>query len=351
MHLTKCIAIATIAAAVTGCVDKENITHIGDAENILFIDDGRLLVTGGNNIYEITGSDSNFESTPLYVDGNGKEIKCNFTGISQYENWVFSSCVETKWLIFTNNHLLAANTNDSQLEFKKITPNSGDIYDQLFLPNGIAFTKEGQLLVADYNLFAASGVARITFDYTGDEPVISELEEDFVGINHGISTPNGVRIQDDYLYVSDGNAVKRYAFDETGNVPTSIEVNGLTETNETLMWQGGLATIVDDIMPYCGGIALTSYLDGNIKYIKRHVSDSTGAEEFIELSNTGVLSFNSPSAIAIGQPPLFSGYDLLVTEKGLLQEKNSSFGNRLSSALMPFDLNSANACDIVASLD
>ncbi|GAA3919429.1 hypothetical protein [Litoribacillus peritrichatus] len=351
MNFPKAIAIASLAAAMTGCIDKHNVTQIGDAENILFLEDGRLLVSGGNNIYQVSGNGNDFTPTPLYVDESGKALKCNFTGIAQHGDWVISSCVETKWLIFTNNHLLAANVNDSDFKFNVITPSKNDVYDQLALPNGIAFTKDGSLLVADYNLFATSGIAKLTLDFSGPQPFISSLEEDFIGVNHGLSSPNGVRTDDNYVYVSNGNAVKRYAFAEDGTVPTTIEINGLAEPNETLMWKGSLATIVDDIMPYCGGVALTSYLNGSVKYVKRQFNHTTGQEEFVEIADTGALAFNSPSSIAIGQPPLFSGYDLLVTEKGLLQEKNSSFGNRLSTATMPFDLNSANACDIVASLD
>lgn len=350
MNILKALALGGCVALTTGCVDKTSITHIGDAENILFTTDGRLIVSGGDNIYQVTGSNGNYSKRALYLNNDGHEIECNFTGIAQKDNWVISSCVETKWVIFTNNHLVAANLDDQNIQFKRITPNSNDPYDSLFLPNGIAFGPSGDLLVADYNMFSASGIAKVELDFSGDLPNVVSVEKDFVGINHGISSPNGVRVDGDYLFVSDGNAVKRFQFDEAGNVPTHIEKNGLTEANETLVWQGGLATIVDDIMPYCGGVALTSFLGGKIIYVEREV-DSQGNESFHELTDTGALAFSSPSSLAVGQPPLFSGYQVLVTEKGLLQETGSDFGNRLSAMEMPFDLNSDNACNIVSSLD
>lgn len=350
MNILKAMALGSCVALTTGCVDKTSITHVGDAENILFTTDGRLIVSGGDNIYQVTKSSDSYHRRALYLDNNGNEIECNFTGIAQKDNWVISSCVETKWIIFTNNHLVAANLDEQNIQFKRISPSSNDPYDSLFLPNGLAFSPAGDLLVADYNLFSASGIAKVELDYSGDLPSILSVEKDFVGVNHGLSNPNGVRVDDNYLFVSDGNAVKRYQFDESGNVPTHIEVNGLTESNETLVWKGGLATIVDDIMPYCGGVALTSYLGGKIIYVEREV-DAQGNESFQEHSDTGALAFNSPSSLAIGQAPLFSGYQILVTEKGLLQETGSNFGNRLSAMEMPFDLNSDNACNIVASLN
>lgn len=350
MNTLKAIALSGCVALTTGCVDKTSITHVGDAENILFTSEGRLIVSGGDNIYEVTKPNGSYQKRALYLDDYGNEIECNFTGIAQKDNWLISSCVETKWIIFTNNHLVAANLDSEQLQFQRISPSANDPYDRLFLPNGLAISPTGDLLVADYNLFSASGVAKVELDYSTDLPRIRSIEEDFVGINHGLSTPNGIRVADNYLFVSDGNAVKRYQFDEDGNVPTHIEVNGLTEANETLVWKGGLATIVDDIMPYCGGVALTSYLGGKIIFVERQ-TDAQGRDTFQEHSDTGALAFNSPSSLAIGQPPLFSGYEVLVTEKGLLQETGSNFGNRLSAMAMPFDLNSDNACNIVSSLN
>jgi sugar lactone lactonase YvrE len=350
MNFVKATALAGCVALTTGCVDKQTVTHVGDAENILFTTDGRLLVSGGKNIYQVTKSGDQYQKQALYTDRYGNEIKCNFTGIAQKDNWVFSSCVETKWLVFTNNHLLAADLTAEQLKFSRISPTKSDPYDSLFLPNGLAMSPTGDLLVADYNLFAASGIAKVTIDYSGSYPALSSVEKNVVGVNHGLSSPNGIRVTDDKLFVSDGNSVKRYQFDGAGNIPTHVEKNGLTETNETIVWKGGLATIVDDIMPYCGGVALTSYLGGKLIYVKQSI-DEEGNETFVEYKDTGALAFNSPSALAIGQAPLFSGYQLLVTEKGLLQETGSSFGNRLSVMEMPFDLNSQNACNIVASVD
>ena len=48
------------------------------------------------------------------------------------------------------------------------------------------------------------------------------------------------------------------------------------------------------------------------------------------LSATDAMSFESPSQVSLGQPPLFAATDVLVTEKGLIGENDSTNGNVLS---------------------
>jgi hypothetical protein len=309
------------------------------------------LISGGDNIYQVDHSGGEYSARPLYIDSNSQPIRCNFTGIAQHQNWVISSCVETSFVFWTNNHLLAANTNQPELLFNVISSAGNDVYDQLSLPNGIAFTNDGTLLVADSNFLAQSGIAKLTLDYSGAQPSILSLEENFVGSEHGLSSPNGVRIADDLLYVSDGNAVKRYSIAPDGSIPIYVADNGVSTPNETLIWKGGLTTIVDDIMPLCGGVVISDYLAGRVKYIKR-TTDAYGYNEtFNEAWSTSLLALQSPSAMAMGKPPLFSGYKLLVTEKGLLQERESNLGNRLSTLSLPIDLNQADTCETIANLD
>ncbi len=342
--------VLSLSFSLSGCFEKTNITKIGDAENILFVDDGRLLVSGGNNIYEVKRNGDKYSSQPLYLDSNNQPISCNFTGIAQYQNWIISSCVETSYILWTNNHLLAANTHQPELTFNVISSFGNDVYDQLALPNGLAFTKDGALLVADYDLLATSGIAKITLDFSGQQPSILSLEENFVGPDHGLSSPNGIRVVDNLLYVSDGNAVKRYKITTDGSIPQYVADEGVTRANETVMWQGGLATIVDDIMPLCGGVVISDYLAGKVKYIKRATDAYGNNETFSQAWSTGLLALQSPSSMAIGKPPMFSGDKLLVTEKGLLQETFSNLGNRLSTLSLPIDLNQPDRCKTIETL-
>jgi hypothetical protein len=339
----KALCASIIPFTLIGCIEKETVEFVPNAENIFFTDSNQLLVTGGQNIYEITAEGDGYKKKALFNgEGNVGKLDCQFTGIAQQGDWVFTSCVSTKFLIFKNNHLLAAKLDGSELEFRLVT-NSYDLrdpYDKLALPNGLAFAPDGSLLVADYNMFGASGVARIDIDYSGDFPEIANLEKNFVSPDvHGISSPNGIRVEGDYLYMSDANSVKRFKFDALGeSVGQGAEI-----------WSGALA-IVDDIMPYCNGVAFTSYLSGRLHYATSHI-DENGVEHFPVIYSTPPFAFDSPSSLAYGSiPGMFDTSELLVTEKGLLTDMTSGLGNRLSVSPLTMDLADANACNVIADL-
>lgn len=341
--LKKVFCASLFPLALSACIEKETVEFVPNAENIFFTDTNQLLVTGGQNIYEITPDGDGFKKDELFHgEGNVGKFDCQFTGIAQQGEWVFTSCVSTKFLIFKNNHLLAAKLGESDLVFNLVTDSFDlrDPYDKLALPNGLAFAPDGSLLVADFNMFGDSGVARIAIDYSEDFPAIASLEKNFVSPDlHGISSPNGIRVDDDYLYMSDGNSVKRFQFDS----------NGKSVSNGVEIWSGALA-IVDDIMPYCNGVAFTSYLSGRLHYATSYI-DNNGDEHFPVLYSTPPLAFDSPSSLAYGSiPGMFDTDELLVTEKGLLTDMSSGLGNRLSVSPLTMDLGDPNACNLIADL-
>ena len=342
----KPFVLGLLSIGLIGCIQKEELAHVGDAENILVTSDQRLLVSGGDNIYQVFPGTAR-DPEPLFK-GNAKvgADKCNFTGIAEYGDWVFTSCVQRTFLIFTNNHLLAANKNDEQLEFKVISALSGsDPYDRIGLPNGLAFAPDGALLVGDYDFIYKSGVARVALSLQGDQPQIISVQKNFVSPTaHGVTSVNGVRVVGDTLYLSDVNTVKRFAFDAQAQVPADIVLpDGSERPNGSTMWSGNLA-IVDDIMPLCDGVALTSYLSGQLHYVASYV-DTQGEEHFPVLYSSPPFGFESPSALAVANiPGVLDGTDLLVTEKGLLGELDSENGNRLVKAPVTLDLNDPQLC-------
>ncbi len=340
--------IGLLALGLIGCIEKETIAVIGDAENILTTSDGQLLVSGGDNIYRVYPDSANNGPDPLFP-GNARlgQYACNFTGIAQREHWVFTSCVQRRFLFFTDHHLLVADLREDQPVFEVITPLTGmDPYDAIGLPNGLAFAPDGALLVADYDLVYKSGIARVELDFSGTRPQVTSVEKHFVDpLTHGLNAVNGIRVAGDYLYLSDVNSVKRLRFDASAGVPASVpDGRGGMRPNITTMWSGGLA-IVDDIMPLCDGLAFTSYLSGSVHYVARYTDDA-GEEYFPQLYASPPFAFDSPSALAMGQiPGVFDGDSLLVTEKGLLGDLRSGKGNRLSRASLSLDLNDPQLCE------
>jgi hypothetical protein len=339
-----CVALlAAVVPLLSGCLEKDKIATVPDAENQLFTPDGRLIVTGGTGVFEIKRAGSSYVAEAIVTDVSGT---CNHTGLAQIGAWVFTACQQRPWGLLgpVDNHLLAARPVAGQpLHFVQVDRATPDPMDAFSIPNGLAATPDGKLLIADYNLLAATGVARATLDFSGTRPRITVMEKTWLGGTYGIYHPNGVRVKGNELFVSDVNFVKRYQFDAAGNVPMNLPApGGRTVKNEVLVYLG--VTIVDDIQPQCGGVIVNDYAGGQLIYMAPSGADSNGLPTYRQSLTSGLASLQSPSSAQVGQPPLFSGTDVLVTEKGILGEFTSDIGNKLSRVKAGVDLNTPAGC-------
>jgi len=325
---------------LSGCLDKEKLVSIPDAENLLFTPDGRLIVTGGDGVFEIRGNGTGFTAERLASEAGN----CNHTGLAQSGSWVFTSCQRRNGLFgAVDNHLLAAKVVPGQpLRFVEVDRASPDPMDGLSIPNGMAVTPGGRLLIADFNVLLASGVARLAIDTTGARPRVTSFEKNWLAWQHGIYHPNGVRVAGNELFVSEIATVKRYRFDASGNVPLNIAPAGRAVKNEVLVYQG--ATVVDDILPLCGGVAINDFTGGRLIYMAPNGVDSNGLPTYRQARASGLQSLQQPSAVMVGRGPMFSGRDVLVTEKGVLLEFTSDYGNKLTRVKSSVDLNDAAGC-------
>ncbi|MCH8499855.1 MAG: hypothetical protein LAT63_15365 [Marinobacter sp.] len=168
------------------------------------------------------------------------------------------------------------------------------------------------------------------------KPQVTALDKHFLGAEQGITTPNGVRVAGNHVFVSNNSSAYRFTLDDNGQ---------LIDSQQVISGADGIA-IIDDIMPYCDGLAVTDYLLGRLLYF-RHQVDAQGNESFNKVYETAPFGFSFPSAIAIGQPPFFSGDQLLITEKGILQDTTSTTGNKLTSARLSLDLNDPTVCEVI----
>src|SRR3546814_7617747 len=110
------------------CGEKTVLLTIPSAENILFADDGRLFVSGGSNVFEITRDDDAYTATALY-DGS-----CNFTGMAIVGEALYAACFD--------GQLYAA-----QLDAH---PALQPIHDLgLGAPNGLAAGPDGTLFISN----------------------------------------------------------------------------------------------------------------------------------------------------------------------------------------------------------
>lgn len=351
--MKKAVAAIGIGVLASGCVEKEKIVTIPDAENILFTEQGSLLISGGKTLFQVEqkfnqDGTSYYEAEDLFKD---RERDCAFGGLTQSGEWVFAVCKEIyfAWKGWTfglvqDTHLYAARDTKDHLQFTALDEGlANDPMDEMLIPNGMATTPNGDLAIADENFFAQSSVGRIKLDYSNGTPRFVSFEADWVGAEHGVESPNGVRVTDNTMYVSDTNKVRQFHFDSNGEVPLLFtnengdEISNLPDDN--VFYTGGI--VIDDIMPYCGGIAVTHFLESKL------VFQSASGKQYKTLP----FSFESPSALAIGEGQGFTGTDLMVTEKGVLLETGSNIGNRLSRVPMDVDLQDPLTCAAINEME
>lgn len=341
LPLLRALLAAALLPVLAGCLQKDKLTTLADAENLMFTSDGRLLATGGTGVFEIRRQGTAFTAERLATEAGD----CVHTGLAQIGDWIFTACQQrASLLVLPDNHLLAAKLVAGQpLQFVQVERATPDPMDAMAVPNGLAVTPDGRLLVADYNLLAATGVARVTLDLAGARPRVAQFQANWLAGPHGVFHPNGVRVQGQELFVSDISNVKRFRFDDAGQVPLYLPApNGRTVKNEVLVYQE--LGIVDDIQPHCGGVIITDFTGGRLVYMAPAGVDANGLPSYRPGPATSLLTMQQPSAVAIGRAPMFSGHDVLVTEKGLLFDFDSPYGNRLSRVRSPFDLNTPAGC-------
>lgn len=308
---------------LTSCkLDQEKVVYVADAENLMYTDDDRLLVTGKKNIYEIKKTDGGYYSEALYPPGG-----CIFNGVAQYGKWVFTICNRG----FSPWKLYAAGLKDNgEIRFSEVGRLPGFI-----LANGMTFTPQGDLLIADTNLLKNKnyGLAKVKInhsampDYNAPDPqfdaskIIVSINKKWLDLN-----PNGVRIKDNILYVSELNTVWKYHLDATGEILDS----------QLLLTQKGY---LDDLYPICGGAIVANYGNGTLFYV-----DKNG---YIDPHfQTPPNSLGGPTAMTIARDGLFPQGGLLVTEAGIPFEFSGKLGDKLVRLDMGIDFASLEtSCD------
>lgn len=277
----------------SACGAKTAVVTVPDAENLLFTPDGRLFVSGGTNVFEVVRSgDASYTTVPLY-DGS-----CNFTGLALRDDVLYANCFDGR--------LYAARLT--------ATPRLQPIHElALAAPNGLVDGPDGELYLVNGPLATTAlpdpKIVRLRFD-PSDPFRVTEQSDWF---SQNLLGPNGLQRRDRKLYVSNTG------LGSLGEI-RSVEIAADGSPGESAVVTR-FASIPDDFSFVADHLLVAWYLTGQIALLS-----PTG--EVVQ--NTSPGSFDFPSQARVARPPLFGSTDILVTEKGLIGETGSAYGNRLS---------------------
>ncbi len=283
----------------SACGTKTRLLDIPGAENTLFTPDGRLFVSGDSNVYEVTRDAAGFHAASLY-DGN-----CNFTGMARRGSILYVACFDLR--------LYALHLDQAGARLQPVYSLAG-----MAAPNGMCDGPDGELYLADGPLSSSQlpspKLVRLDFDAADPLKVVKQT----TWLSQGVGLPNGLTRRGRTLWFSSSSLLPP-SLGQVNSV--DILADGSAGPVRTL---GALASIPDDLSVAGDDLLLALYSEGAIALL--------GADGSI-LSQTDPLSFQLPSSVKIGQPPLFDpATDLLVTEKGVVgvDATGALFGNALS---------------------
>jgi len=285
---------------LAGCGEVIPIATVPDAENSLITVDGRLFVTGSFNLYEITK-----DSDGAFVNHRVIEEDLYFGGIDEYKGRLYT--------LKSNpglNILLKPDPSLVIADLQAMDPFAGpQPLDTLFtdiplpdmsMPNGLVIDKKGHLYISD----TLKGKI-FRFDILDDD--LSTLDGPFDTGLEGLGSPNGLAVDGDVLFFTDGGSVKK----------TMILDGGALGPAQTL-FSGRF--LLDDLTVYQGCPVVCDYVSGTVFQLS-----ATGEI----MRETKLETFAFPSSVNLAQGPLFTEGDILVTEKGVIYEPTSDFGNRI----------------------
>lgn len=294
------IPVLSLLIFLSGCYTDYDIstvlTGIPDAENVLFTADGRMFVTGGLNIYQVRkNSNGTFYKTSMY-SGLG-----NFCGIVQKDNYLYT----VAQLSDGRNVLFDAKIPTDTTK----TPQLREIYQFScnFLNNGMEIDGSGNLYIAD-TIYAKITRVKVTYNSQGNAAVTSNIWMDRCD---GLSAPNGIVYRNNTLYFSESNTIK--------SVP--IKTDG-THGNLTTVYTAAIGVSFDDPCYYEDGLLVPDFNTGCVMYVSLD-----GTEQYVVMS---AGTFAGPSSVTRGTGSMFTTDQFLVTEKGIMFDFYSIYGNKLT---------------------
>jgi hypothetical protein len=270
------------------CGERTVLLPLAGAENLIFSPEGRLFVSGGENLFEIhKNDDDSFRADVISSESAG------FTG-----------------LVVRAGYLYAA-SGDGRLWGGALTatPRIVPIHTMtgMCIANGAALGADGRIYVVDEPLSICvpdPKIKRFTLDAADPLKVVDEevwLQGSPLGllpfgIGNTLRFPNGLQSDGPRFYGTDGGSIYTIDLLEDGSAGPVTPIYFTVDAH-------------DDLGLVADGVLLTNFLTGRISLISRDG----------ELQQaTAPATFSFPSSVRLGRPPMFEATDIVVTETGLL---------------------------------
>ncbi len=336
-RITMFLILIAVCFVLVGCDEKYTVSSsIPDAENALFTSSGRLFITGGTNIYEAFGNGS---ANALCPEG-----KYNFTGMAQVGNYLYAIATEYRFDcsalnlgainffsptamadfvnsitdIFKRSVLLCAEIVPGDLTFTEIYT-----IGNMFIPNGMTADSSGRLYIADETFLPMGKIIRLNL--TG--PMDVAYQETWLDPSDNVYSPNGMSIRGNAIYFTDFNLL---SLKQTSIKKVSINSNGSAGSISKLYER---TSFFDDLSAgtiYGTDVVVAAdFVKGTLVFVK-----DNGRKQSSPLFETDLAMFDCPSSVTFGKGPMFSSDELIITEKGMMFELKSGFGNKVSAMIM-----------------
>lgn len=256
------------------CGARQLIVDLPQLENIAYTSNGRLFVSGQQNLYEITRDSEGYQSRALFENAGG----CS--GLTEQRGHLYALCP---------GGLHAVALDDPQAQPVLVSALSG-----FTLPNGLAAGADHRLYVADGPIALDPKIVRLQLD--PEDPL--RLLNQEVWLRTLPEFPNGLAIRDGRLYTT-------LYVPPLGTVAaTDIAPDGSAGAIQRLALRG----ILDDLAVYGESLLIADFQNGALLQ-----TDLDGTV----LQQTGALSFMQPSSVEVAGPPLFDEPTVLATERYL----------------------------------
>ncbi len=281
----------------SSCGDRTVLLDIPAAENQIFTPDGRLFISAGSGLYEITKDGNGAFAAGLITD------ECGFTGMAIIGDILYVNC---------GTGAFYAARLEPTLQLQQIFTIEG-----MCISNGMAAGPDGNLYVVDEPLNVNPPancvppdpkIVRLNVDpadpfhILGQEVWVQGSPAGllFLGLNNVLRFPNGLVSQGNRFFGTDGGSVYR----------VDMMPDGSAGKVELLFWE---ATAHDDLGLAGDALVVTDFFKGRIFLLSQE-------GELLQETNPALFEF--PSSARLGRAPMFEPTDVIVTETGVLGDQS-----------------------------